>query len=346
MMSGVDSGKICNGGTSTNSCKDSASKSNYDDGVCEVNDILHNMRMDDKDIIPVCANCGKEGDDVKNTCNKCKQVKYCNATCKKKHRSKHKKACERRVAELHDIELFKQPPPAEDCPICFIRLPYLITGRKYKTCCGKEICSGCSYAPVYDNQGNKVDEKTCPFCRIPIPSSYEEAMERLKKRVEANDAIAINNLGIDYRDGTCGYSQDYTKALELYHWAADLELPAAYSSIGYAYNNGQGVKVDKGKALHYWELAAMRGNIMARYNLGNNEEDEGNMDRALKHYMIAVRDGYADSLKQIKRLYTSGHATKEDYTKALHLYQSYLVEIKSSQRDEAAAAYNTLFCYY
>ena len=45
-----------------------------------------------------CANCGKEGSDVTNTCNKCKSVKYCNAACKKKHRHKHKKACERYVA--------------------------------------------------------------------------------------------------------------------------------------------------------------------------------------------------------------------------------------------------------
>ena len=61
------------------------------------------------------------------------------------------------------------------------------------------------------------------------------------------------------------------------------------------------------------------------------------MDRALKHWMIAVRSGYSDSLAMIKELYTNGHATKDDYTKALQLYQTYLSEIKSKQRDEAAA---------
>ena len=50
-------------------------------------------------------------------------VTYCNASCKKKHRSKHKKACDRRVAELHDEELFKEHPPTDDCPICFLPLP-------------------------------------------------------------------------------------------------------------------------------------------------------------------------------------------------------------------------------
>ena len=70
--------------------------------------------------VQICANCGKEGSDITNTCNKCKMVMYCNAACKKKHRQKHKKECERRVAELHDEQLFKRPQRAEDCPICFL----------------------------------------------------------------------------------------------------------------------------------------------------------------------------------------------------------------------------------
>ena len=63
------------------------------------------------------------------------------------------------------------------------------------------------------------------------------------------------------------------------------------------------------------------------------------MNRALKHYMIAAEGGKPDSLKAIQKLYTNGHATKDYYTKALRAYQAYLVEIKSTQRDKAAAAY-------
>ena len=68
------------------------------------------------------------------------------------------------------------------------------------------------------------------------------------------------------------------------------------------------------------------------------------MDRALKHWMIAVKDGDADSLKGIKLLYSRGHATKDDYAKALHCFQAYQAEIKSDQRDEAAADGN--YKYY
>jgi len=46
------------------------------------------------------------------------------------------------------------------------------------------------------------------------------------------------------------------------------------------------VEQDKRKATHYYELAALRGDVTARYNLGLKEEKVGNMDRALKHYML------------------------------------------------------------
>ena len=276
------------------SCNNSGASKSNDDG-CEMSGMLQNMSTTDKDV-SVCANCGKEGSDITNICNKCKQVKYCNAACIKKHRHEHKKDCEEhirlvaeRAIELHDIELFKQPPPKEDCPICFIHLPSIITGWRYKSCCGKVICSGCAYAPVYDDQGNEVDNKKCPFCRTPKSKSEEEAIERIKKRKEAGDAYATYDLGCCYRDGDDGYPQDYTKAIELWHRAGKLGYSFAYNNIGCAYEHGQGAKLDEKKATHYYELAAMGGNVNARYNLGNLEGRAGNMDRALKHYLIAVQ---------------------------------------------------------
>jgi len=309
--------------------------------------MLQNMNMADNDIdLSICANCGKEGSDVNNTCNKCKQAKYCNAACKKKHRHKHKKDCEEyirlaaeRATELHDEKLFKLPPPEEDCPICFLLLPSMDSGRRYKTCCGKVICSGCSYAPVYDDQGNVVVEKVCAFCRTPTPiSGSDQILKRYKKRVEAGDAYATYDLGCCYRNGDDGYPQDYKKALELWNRAGELGSAEAYCNIGLAYQCGQGVDVDKKKALYYYELAAMGGDEFARYNLGIKEMNAGNIDRALKHFMIAVRCGFNISVERIKEMYTNGHATKDDYTKALQSYQAYLGEIKSKQRDEAAAA--------
>jgi len=249
--------------------------------------MLQNMNTNDTDMV-VCANCGRKGRDINNTCNKCNQVKYCNAACKKKHRHKHKKECERLAVDLHDEKLFKQHLPKEDCPICFLLLPTLPTGRTYYSCCGKVICSGCIHAPLYDDLGNKVDNTKCPFCRTPQHKSVEEGKERRGKRVEVNDPIAMFNIGSYYARGLHGYTQDYTKALELFHRAGELGYAEAYTNIGYAYDNGNGVEVDKKKAYHYYELAAMGGCVAARHNLGSMAKNAGNMNRALKHYMIAL----------------------------------------------------------
>ena len=136
------------------------------------------------------------------------------------------------------------------------------------------------------------------------------------------------------------------KALKLFHQAAKLGYAEAYTSIGIAYDVGKGVEIDEKKATHYYELAAIGGNVEARYSLGIEEAQAGNFDRALKHYMIAVGSGNSDSLQSIQRLYSHGYVTKEVYTNALQSYQAYLGEIKSDQRDKAAACSKRDFRYY
>ena len=90
------------------------------------------------------------------------------------------------------------------------------------------------------------------------------------------------------------------------------------------------------KAIHYKKLGAMGGDLVARHSLGLIEAGVGNMDKALKHYMIALKSGYKTSLDEVRSLYTKGRATKKDYENALRSWQAYLDEIRSDDRDEAA----------
>ena len=143
------------------------------------------------------------------------------------------------------------------------------------TCCGKVICSGCLHAPRYDYLGNKVDNRKCPFCRAPYPDTEEEAVKQLNKRMEVDDAQAIGLLASYYREGKYEYPQDHTKALELFHQAGELGSTDAYNSIGYLYEHGEGVEEDKKKARHYFELAAIGGNEVARHNLGIMKKKRG-----------------------------------------------------------------------
>lgn len=47
----------------------------------------------------------------------------------------------------------------------------------------------------------------------------------------------------------------------------------------------------------------------------------------------------------IRDFYTAGVATKDEYAKALHVYQAYLDDIRSDQRDAAASDWER-FRYY
>lgn len=298
--------------------------------------------------LSACANCGKGEEESVNLkkCTACKLVKYCSRDCQIAHRPQHKKECKKRAAELHDEKLFKQPPQLYgDCPICMIRLPTLVMGRTYMVCCGKFICSGCMYADVYDHEGNVLAD-TCPFCRSQPPySEGEVALERKRikqyyKRMEMNDASAFCTIGCYYFEGIHGFAQNYTKALEHWQRAAELGDAESYTNIGNAYEHGLGVWIDKKKAIYYYELAAMKGHSIARNSLGNSEVEAGNRKRALWHYMIAVKDGSSMALQNIDSLCPDGSLLRGVYEDAQRHYQAYLDEIKSDQRDEAAAHYD------
>ena len=237
------------------------------------------------------------------------------------------------LSPITDEVLFKQPQPLEDCPICFLRMPSIWTGHKYKACCGKIVCSGCTYY----RQMMKDSTNLCPFCRTPIHTSNAERNESYYKRIAAGDAEAIFNYGTFYASGIHGYPKDYAKALELWHWAGKLGCANGYHNIGNAYKKGDGVQEDIEKSNHYLELAVIEGHVVARHNLGVYEKQDGNMDRALKHFMIAAGVGHGNSLQRIKELFMEGHATKEDYAQALRAHQAYMDEIRSDQRDKAAA---------
>jgi len=287
----------------------------------------------DTTTLSVCANCGKESNsDDMNTCNKCKSVKYCNAACKKKHRSKHKKACERRVAELYDEKLFKEIEP-EECPICMLPVIYdQLT--QFKSCCGKSICMGCIHA-MNRSEGHDV----CPFCRVAAPTSFEENIKRVKKLMDKGNGNAFNQLAGHYANGEHGLQQDYQKAHYLMLKAGEHGYATGYYNLGVLYYNGIGVEVDKKKGKYFYELAAMGGNIRARHHLGNKEYEVGNIQRAKKHFVIAARAGIERSLYQVKVGYTNGVITKDEYADTLRAFHKRQKEMKSDDRDRAEAFY-------
>ena len=153
--------------------------------------------------------------------------------------------------------------------------------------------------------------------------------------MEKENAEAYNQLATAYARGKLGLPQDWTKAMELYQKAGELGCTNAHCHLGESYDKGMGVVVDQKKANHYYELAAMGGDIYARHNLGCKEINAGNYQRAYKHYMIAAKSGYDVSLDRVKEGFMTGFVAKDEYEQTLRIYQKLMDAETSDMRSEA-----------
>jgi len=236
-------------------------------------------------------------------------------------------------------KLFADPPPKEDCPICMLPMPHASSGcgvtMVYMPCCGKMLCHGCLSAAAKEIENGNMKE-WCAFCRLPLPNTNKELMKRIKKRLKLNDALAFLDLGMQYRDGYMGLPQNMNKALELWNRSAELGSCNAHACLATAYYHGESVEEDKEKGIQHWMLAAIGGHEHARHNLGIMEGNKGNISQAMKHFMIAARCGYDDSLKKIGEGYKAGYFTKEEYAATLRAYQVSIDEMKSDERAKSA----------
>ena len=294
-----------------------------------------------------CAACGTaEVDDIKlKDCSACKLVKYCGVKCQKEHRPQHKRACKKRVAELRDEILFKQPESSHlgDCPICCLPLPIDNDKSTLWSCCSKKICNGCNYANQRREWKESL-EKKCPFCRHPVPKLKEEIrknyMKRIQeeadknfmKRIEVDDDVAILEMGLRRRD-----EGDIEGAFEYLTKAAELGGAEAHYILAVMYQEGKDVEKDEKKEVYHLEEAAIAGNPRARHNLGCHESERFKYERAVKHWIIAANLGHEDSMHNVKEAYRSGLVSKEDFAAALRGHQAAIDAMKSPQREEAEA---------
>ena len=310
-----------------------------------------------------CADCGGvagEGVSLK-VCKACMLARYCSPTCQRNHWPTHKKECKQRAAKLHDEALFDDPPPKEDCPICFLPMPYkliacislppatIMSGvpvydfakaneqlaqvgtETYYSCCGKSICEGCVYS--FHKSGNNGN---CPFCKADhVNKTDGEKVEELMKRVEVNDADAMYVLGSYHSHGQLGLQQDRGKALELYARSADLGSSKAHFNLGAYYHAGGDSKKEK---FHY-ETAAMAGQEDARNNLGTMEAQSRNMERAVKHWMIAASAGDYKAMKNLLIAFNQGLTSRNAIDATLTAYNDSCVEMRSEARDAAIRVY-------
>ena len=199
---------------------------------------------------------------------------------------------------------------------------------------------GCIHAMAMEEvrKGKKKEEMgMCPYCRTPQEGSSDDHIERIDKLMKNGNADAFYVYAGDFSLGRLGLQQDQVKASELFLKAGELGCASGYSNLGISYDFGRGVGVDKKKAKHYYEIAAMKGDVIARHHLGCIEGQVGNHQRASKHFILAARVGHTESLDLVKKGFMEGHVTKDEYESTLRAYHERQTEMKSDMRDDAAA---------
>ena len=238
--------------------------------------------------------------------------------------------------------LFSQPPGSflGDCPICFLPLSHDLNKSVMHSCCVKTICIGCLHA----NKMHKGDEHLkggqqqkatyrCPFCRQCPPKTDEEYDRNLMNRINvSNDPVALLHMGTrHYKES------NYKSALEYWSKAAALGNAAAHFHLSILHREGKGVEKDHTKVLYHLEESAIAGHPDARCNLGQYEWTNQRFERAVMHWVIAARLGSDNSIQALKKCYTSGNISKEDFASALRAYQDAVARTKSPQREKAEA---------
>jgi TPR repeat protein len=194
----------------------------------------------------------------------------------------------------------------------------------YLSCCGKSVCGGC-----VDSFHKSENIGKCPFCNAKIRETAEEEIKQTMKRVEANDAGAMCQLGNQYIHGDEGLLQDREKAVELWKKAAELGSSKAQFQLGNEYRQ----RGDSKKAKFHYEAAAMAGHEVARNNLGSMEAKLGNGEQAVKHFKIAASAGEYMSMQNLRTAFNKGLVSRNAMDSTLTAYNNSCAEMRSKARD-------------
>ena len=129
----------------------------------------------------------------------------------------------------------------------------------------------------------------------------EVALADVRVKANAGDAGAQTSLGVAYDKGE-GVPQDYTQAAAWYRKAAEKGYAVAQDNLGQMYALGQGVPQDDVQSVEWWRKAADQGYAGAHYNLGvmYSSGQDGPQDYVESHkwHNLAASRASAEDQKQ------------------------------------------------
>ena len=208
--------------------------------------------------------------------------------------------------ELKGADLFAPLPRTEDCPICCIPLPRIVNKFTFKSCCGQTICLGCENEnSTFVRKKNKAsDAQMCPFCRAPVPFP-DELLLQLEERGMKGSGEAYAYLGRIYLYGDYQVAIDELKAFDYLIRGAELGSSEACGRIASCYDEGTFVRYNEKRAALLETVAAVRGCVVSRNNIGVAEYNSENYELGIRHWKIAAEAGNQIPLDALKRVYNA-----------------------------------------
>ena len=141
-----------------------------------------------------------------------------------------------------------------------------------------------------------------------------------KNEYEGMSANELNDLALEYYNGSGEKEQDFVKAFELFTMAAEKGNAVAMYNLGYLYKNGKGVTQDYERAIEWYKKAAEKGDADAMNKLGYmyyiGEGVTRDYARAFEWYKKAAEKGSISAMDDLAKMYENGVGVARDKQKA------------------------------
>ncbi len=171
---------------------------------------------------------------------------------------------------------------------------------------------------------------------------FANAIEIFTELANEGNAEAQAHLGYMYYKGE-GVDVDLGLAVDWYERAAVLGNRDAQYNLAVAYAFGEGVPQDDVQAVTWYRRAAEQGSAIAQYSLGVSyalgEGVERDDAQAVSWYRAAAEQGYAAAQYNLGYGYRTGNGVEADDTEALRWF------LAAAQNGHAAAQYSLGYMY-
>ena len=155
------------------------------------------------------------------------------------------------------------------------------------------------------------------YIRLSSPKSID--------KYSGMSANELNDLALEYYNGSGEKEQDFVKAFELFSMAAEKGNADAMCNLGYMYRNGEGVTEDHALAIEWYKKAAKKGIVSAMYILGYmyywGFGVTRNYARAFGWYLKAAEKGDVAAMNALGNMYFNGQAVTRNIKRAVEWFE-------------------------